>query len=121
VKEKCILIVNQDIVVASIMKHVLTDHNLDFKIAQHFSTVEEVLEKQHIDLIITDLIIDGLSTNEYISFLNKKLPNVPILVTSHMDHTSIKEEIELLGTTTFIPLPLKLSTLKTTLKNYLWS
>lgn len=119
-KKKCILIVNQDIVVATVMKQVLsTDDSLDFSIAQRFSMVKEMLEKQPVDLIITDLIIDGLSTNEYISFLNKKTPNMPILITSHMDQTAIKAEIELLGTTVFIPLPFKFSVLKTTLKKYL--
>lgn len=118
-EEKCILIVNQDLVIASIMQRYLIVDSLTFCIAQRFFEVEELLKKQNIDLIITDLVIDGLSTNEYIAFLNKKLPRVPIIVTSHMDHASIKAEIELLGITTFIPLPLKLSTLKNTVKHHL--
>ncbi|WP_299215081.1 response regulator [uncultured Dokdonia sp.] len=118
-EEKYILIVNQDIIVSSIMQRYLVADTLTFSLAQRFFEVEELLKKQNVDLVITDLIIDGLSTNEYIAFLNKKLPNVPIIVTCHMDHTSIKAEIELLGATTSIPFPLKLSKLKATLKHYL--
>lgn len=118
-EEKYILVVNRDLVVGSIIQRVLLIDNVTFTLAQYFSEVEELLKKKHIDLVITDLVIDGIATNEYIDFLNKKLPNTPILVTTHMDHRSIKSEIELLGITAYIPLPLKVSALKATIKEYL--
>ena len=106
--QKKVLIVHEDIDVCLLLQAIL---KVDFKItvvANSFAMVENYLESQSFEVVLTDVNIDGISRNQYIAYLNDKLPD--------MDQLIIEKELFNIGIEHFLDFPLTITELNQALK-----
>ena len=112
-----ILIVLEE-VVAKVLKNFVEVSGKMCSIASSFDEVELLLQRQNYDVIVTDLSVEGIYTNEYIDFLHKELPTAKLIVVTEMDHKNVKRDIEKLGVEEYITLPVDIRTLKDKIFKY---
>ena len=114
--QKKVLIVHEDIDVCLLLQAIL---KVDFKItvvANSFAMVENYLESQSFEVVLTDVNIDGISRNQYIAYLNDKLPDAKIVVITDMDQLIIEKELFNIGIEHFLDFPLTIPELNQALK-----
>lgn len=111
VSNKKILIVHEDLDVGLLLSSVLKGKYEKIELANTFSNVEEKVQSQPFDLVLTDVNIQGISRNQYITFLNDKLPHAKIVVMTDMDQQIIEKELFELGIEGFLDFPLTLGEL----------
>ena len=114
---KSILVVHEDKHVARLLCKLINNSNYEYHVASSFSEVEGCMEQHELQFILTDINIDGVSKNEYISFLKSQKEH--ILVVSSMDQETIRKQAMKLGAEQFINLPVSLRELQDTLSPFL--
>ncbi|WP_339656342.1 response regulator [uncultured Maribacter sp.] len=114
---KKLFIVHEDIDVCLLLQYIL---QVDFKttvVANSFGMVENYLESQSFEVVLTDVNIDGISRNQYIAYLNDKLPDAKIVVITDMDQGIIEKELFNIGIEQFFDFPLTITELSNALKS----
>tara|TARA_R110002051_G_scaffold302617_2_gene371092 strand:- start:782 stop:1246 length:465 start_codon:yes stop_codon:yes gene_type:complete len=117
VPPKKLFIVHEDIDVCLLLQYIL---QVDFKttvVANSFGMVENYLESQSFEVVLTDVNIDGISRNQYIAYLNDKLPDAKIVVITDMDQGIIEKELFNIGIEQFFDFPLTITELSNALKS----
>ena len=67
-----------------------------------------VIEKEHIDLVITDILMPIMDGYEFVSFLRENNPRLPILMITAKDDFSSKSKGFKLGTDDYMTKPVNL-------------
>ncbi|RZS99109.1 response regulator [Aquimarina brevivitae] len=112
-----VLIVLEDII-ANVLKNFVEASGKDCTIATTFDEVEQLIAANNYQLVVTELSVDGIFTNEYIDFLHQKLPEAKLIVVTQMEHQNVKDDIEQLGIEEYITLPVDIRTLKDKIFKY---
>lgn len=80
-----ILIVEDEKIVNNVLKTILETH-LDVKVYQAFDgeVACDLVINEHLDLIITDIVMPGVDGWEFIEYMNDIELNIPIIITSSL-------------------------------------
>ena len=103
-----ILIAEDDSSLLDIYQIVLEKENYTVFTAEDGMKAWEILEKQHIDLLITDIMMPHIDGCELISLLRQNNSNIPILMITVKDDFSSKSKGFLLGADDYMIKPVDL-------------
>jgi len=92
-----ILVVDDDQLVASFLKSYLTNHNYNVTTAPSGHLALEKLEKQPVDLVITDQSMPKMTGIELSKKVKILFPNIPIILSSGYGDEIIKQNIQDVG------------------------
>lgn len=114
--ENTILLVDEDPRTGAVLHHFFNHFFAGENYGMiHAATVPEALahlEREKIDLIITDLRLAGYSGLSLLARVRTKFPTLPVIVMSAYTNFMAEEDWKLLGATAFIPKPPELSRLR---------
>jgi len=116
-----IAIVEDSKVDAKILQNILMEEGITLFCMHNGSEMIEVLEKEDIDIIFTDInmpIMDGMLMTKKIRTM-KKFKNIPIISISSMAFTHELKKMELAGMNAAITKPIELNDVHMALKNFL--
>jgi response regulator RpfG family c-di-GMP phosphodiesterase len=116
--KKNILIV-LDSLYSSLLKNILPQNKANIFQASHYDEVEQLIDEHNFDILISNLAIDGVFINNYIQFLNEKLPYSIIIIVTEIKSKQIQKEISQLGIEEYVTLPIEPEILFNTIEKYL--
>lgn len=102
-----LLLVDDDFVVLSLLSNLFTD-KYDVIEKRSCSEALEYLNKEHVDCIVLDLVMEGVDGFGFLSTYNKaknKQPFVPVVVISSLDNIEARQKAFSLGAVDFIAKP----------------
>ena len=114
-----LLVVHKDAGIAYLLQQIIQTESTEVHTASSFEEVETKSQSHEFDVVVTDISVDGIFTNLYIDFLNKKYANAALIIVSDMDQPKLIKETESLGVEAFIGLPLDTQVLNATISKYL--
>ncbi len=117
--KKQVLIINNDVGVSYLLTKVLKLPEVKIITKNSYEDVNDIVEKQCFDLILTDALIDGTFMFEYIEELRSKFPDTRLVVMSEMNQQSIKNNLKIMGMDDFISLPFNPIKIKERISSYL--
>lgn len=100
-----ILIVDDDENIGSGLKQVLLESGYSVSTCQQASDALVELEKEHIDLVVTDIRLPGMSGVDLTKRILEKWADVPIIVMTGYSEIEIAVEVLKLGASDFIRKP----------------
>lgn len=113
--ENMILLVDEDPRIGAVLRHFFNHFFAGEKCGMvQAATVPEALahlEREKVDLIITDLRLAGYSGLSLLARVRTKFPALPVIVMSAYTNLMAEEDWKLLGAVAFIPKPPELSRL----------
>lgn len=93
-----VLVVEDEEILRHSLKLILNNAGLNVIISENGNEALEILQNDHVDLIITDMMMPGMYGTELISRIkqNKKLKNIPIIIQSGVDDSlELKKTLEM--------------------------
>lgn len=107
---KNVLIVDDDSVTRGLLSRVLKPHSKDFQVltAVNGKDAVEMINKEKINLIITDLQMPEMDGLQLILHINKNHPEIPVFVMTAFGNSEIKSKIDSLGTFKYFEKPLNI-------------
>lgn len=109
--ENTVLLVDEDPRIGAVLhhffKHFFAGENENYEMIQAATVPEalEHLEREKVDLIITDLQLAGYSGFSLLARVRTKFPALPVIVMSAYTNFMPEEDWKLLGAAAFIPKP----------------
>lgn len=111
-----ILAVDDDFASRLLLKKSLKDDSYDVTICESGEKALKILEKEKFDLVITDLIMDGISGLELLEEINKKDPELSsILLTGHASIETAIQTVRL-GASDYLLKPINVEELRIRVK-----
>ena len=114
-----ILLVDDDETGRNNLEHVLTREGYNVLTAASGTEAIELLSKQHFDLVITDLKMDGAGGMEVLEKTKAESPDTEVVIITGYATTPLAVEAMRKGSFHFLSKPLKIDELRTTAKQAL--
>lgn len=114
-----ILVVDDDPDIGQVLKMMLDFEGYTVKLLNRADTTEDMLDQQHFDLIILDMLIAGIKGTDVCAAIrqNRKFNKVPILMISALpDAMQVCLEA---GATAFISKPFEMNEILSEIRNIL--
>ncbi len=110
---KSVLIVDDDPVILTTIVNFLTTYSEDLELLRAGNGREalEVLERQQVDLLLTDLYMPGMDGFELLAHMVRSFSSVPVIVMSGYEVPEIGDEIERKGALHYLEKPFDFKTL----------
>ncbi len=107
---KKVLIVDDDSVTRGLLSRVLKPHAKEFEVltAVNGKDAIEVINKEKVNLIITDLQMPEMDGFDLILHINKKHPEIPVFVMTAFGDSEIKAKITAIGALKYFEKPLNI-------------
>ncbi|HSB06577.1 MAG TPA: response regulator [Thermodesulfobacteriota bacterium] len=111
---KTILIVDDEQRFLAVLATELRECSHDFCIltAENGDKALKILESAHVDLVLTDLKMPVMDGYELLRCMNKKYPNIPVIVMSFSLYPEVVTKLRDLGVSQCIEKPFSISLLK---------
>ena len=77
-----VLVVDDELALAELTHEILKSHGYEVFIANHAQQALSILEKNNIDLVITDVIMPDIDGYELASLIHQRYPKMPIQIIS---------------------------------------
>jgi len=119
-----LLIVDDEKTIVNIIKRVLCDDKYRFREAFEGEEAIEIVQKEHISLIILDIVLPGMSGYEVIGRLKQdvRTNNIPILISSgYTVDTNLLSQVDIHGAIPIIRKPIEPVELRSKVKKMLMS
>ena len=118
---KTVLVVDDDPVILTTIVNYLTAYSEDLELltASNGEQAVEVLEKQQVDLLLTDLYMPGMDGFELLAHMVRHSSSVPVIVMSGYEVPEIGGEIERKGALHYLEKPFDFQTLAATVSETL--
>lgn len=114
-----ILVVDDDIMMLQAIKHSLTDDGFEVTTAESCLDALEVVGKQKLDLIITDIMMPDISGLSLLSLLKEYyFSKVPVIIISSLDRVNVVVSSLGLGAVDFIAKPINMKELCKKVRKY---
>jgi len=91
---KSILIVDDDKDLRSILGDILTDEGYHIVLADSGEQALERLERQHVNLVLTDLKMPGMSGQQLFEACSRRFPSLPVVILTA--HGTVDEALEMI-------------------------
>ncbi len=98
---KKILVIDRDNFLISIFKAKFEELDMDFTEARNAKDGLSIIQNEKIDLLISEVLISGMSGTDMIREIKKNYPNLPIIIFSELGQGSDIEEVRSLGITDY--------------------
>ncbi len=110
---KKVLIVDDDSVTRGLLSRVLKPHSKDFQVltAVNGKDAIDIIRKQKINLVITDLQMPEMDGFDLMVFINKNYPEIPVFVMTAFGNSEIKAKIDMIGPIKYFEKPLNIDTI----------
>lgn len=120
--KKKVLIVDDDRVILKIITNALTQYNeLTVMTAMHGKDAIDLMDKEDIDMVVTDLYMPVLNGLQLLSYMNKNRPGIPVVVLTGHGSKEIEARVKALGEFQYFEKPLDVNVLAETLLKNLYS
>lgn len=114
-----ILIAEDDVMMMASIEYQLKKDGYNISKANNGSEAMAAFEKEHPDLVVTDIIMPHTSGLEFIGFIRSSYNNIPVLVLSALDEEDTVIEAFNLGADDFLTKPVKPGELSVRVKRLL--
>ncbi|GEM_PF-3304894 len=113
-KPSKILIVDDDREFLQTLKDAFLSHEKDIKLFLAGSVKEalKILKKEDIDLVISDLRMEGMDGLDLLNFVRKKMPHVPFILITAYGSPAIEIKAEKMGAVKYMTKPIILEELE---------
>jgi DNA-binding NtrC family response regulator len=119
---KKVLIVDDDRVILRIITNALKAYSeLTVITAMHGKEAIALLDKEEIDMVVTDLYMPVLNGLQLLSYMNKNFPGIPVVVLTGHGSKDIEARLKALGDFQYFEKPLDMNVLGETLIKTLYS
>jgi PAS domain S-box-containing protein len=108
---RTILVIDDDIAVSNLLRRILSGGGYRVLVASDGKMGVDVLERQPVDLVITDLVMPGQEGLETVSYLHEQRPNLPVIAISGAFGGSFLKAAGLLGAAATLGKPIAPETL----------
>lgn len=120
-KGKSLLVIDDDYDILELIEAMLSTCGLAVLSAINYSTAEQILSQQKIDVILTDLNLGSVKATSFIQQLKLKHKSIPVLLMSAMTNQSISREYVKQGFDAVVSKPLDSKLLLSTIIENLMS
>jgi CheY-like chemotaxis protein len=121
-QRKKVLIVDDDRVILRIITNALKEHaELEVLTALNGKEASDLLDREEIDMVVTDLYMPVLNGLQLLSHINRNHPGIPVIVLTGRGSKEIEARIKALGEFLYFEKPLDMNVLCETLLKTLYS
>ncbi len=106
-----ILIVDDEKITAFYLRDLLVGLECDVHLAQNGEEALEILEKQHLDIVITDLVMPGIDGFALVKRIKVKKPDLPVFVLTAHGNPEAARKAKALGADQFLMKPVSVEQL----------
>ncbi len=110
---KKVLIIDDDAVTRGLLFRVLKPHASYFQVltSDNGKNAIDIIRQEKVDLVITDLQMPEMDGFEFMAYLSKYHPEIPVLVMTAFGGADIQAKIEAIGPIQYFEKPLNIDTL----------
>jgi DNA-binding NtrC family response regulator len=120
--KKKVLLVDDDRVILKIITDALTQYSeLSVMTAMHGGDAISLMDKEDVDIVVTDLYMPVLNGLQLLSYMNKNRPGTPVIVLTGHGSKEIEARVKALGEFQYFEKPLDVNVLAETLVKTLYS
>jgi DNA-binding NtrC family response regulator len=120
--KKKVLIVDDDRVILKIITNALKQYSeLTVMTAMHGGDAIGLMDKEDVDIVVTDLYMPVLNGLQLLSYMNKNRPGTPVIVLTGHGSKEIEARVKALGEFQYFEKPLDMNVLAETLVKTLYS
>ena len=102
-----ILVVDDDPLTLKQLEHALESESYEVEAHENWETAFESIRKQAVDLVITDIVMPGMTGIEAIEVLKREFPTVPVFAISGVaDRSTLLRKASKLGALCVFDKPL---------------
>ncbi len=116
---KTVLIVDDDPGTRALIRRSLEPEHLELLVAGNGREALEILERQMVDLVLTDLYMPEVDGFELLATMLKRYPSVPVIVMSSSELPELGEELTRWGALRFLEKPFDYLTLAISVREIL--
>jgi len=109
-----ICLIDDDIYLRDALALALREHGFDVKLAPGAVAGLDLLEREHIDAVVTDMSMPGTSGVQLIAEARTRWPAMPIIAisgVSHVDGVSVIDSARVLGANALLAKPFRVAEL----------
>lgn len=114
---KTILIVDDDKGIVDLFKNILEPDGYAFKTAYNGIDALEIINTSHIDVVLSDIHMPGLSGVELLRAVKSKHKGLPIIMISGMATAITRDKVVKMGSLMFMEKPVSFELLRKTVKD----
>lgn len=107
------MIIEDDEAMRSLLEDFFEEEGFETDSASNGADALRILSKDHLDLIITDIRMPGLTGLDILPRLRRLKPEIPIIVMTAYGSEEVRLEALERGATTYLEKPIHLSQLRT--------
>lgn len=113
-----ILVIDDDREFLYLFKDLISRDDCNVQTATNGLTALEIMDKNKIDLVITDAIMPDTPIMSFICTLKKEYPKTPLILMSGIPENPLINNSMILGADEFIPKPINLKTILSAINKY---
>lgn len=111
--------IQEDIIILKILERLVKLNQYDCKAIQSLEILGIEDQQTNFDLIITDILFDGIAPLEFVAQVQEIIPHRNLLIVTNMGQDKIKKEIYALkGVNGFFSVPLDLDEIESIIQAY---
>ena len=113
------LVIQEDIIILKILERMISSKNFNCKAITSLAQLDIEDQQTNFDLILTDILFEGISPLEFISQVQEVILHKNLLVVTNMGQDNVKRKIlDLEGISGFFSVPLDLDEIETLIETY---
>lgn len=103
---KSALIIQQDLILLKVLERLLLSHSYSCKAIRKLDDLEMEDQTRDFDLIISDILFDGIAPLDFVPQLKEIIPHKSLLIVTSMGQKKIKQDlVKMSPVSGFLSLP----------------
>ncbi len=116
---KKVLVIQEDIIISKILERLVAVNNYSVRAIHSLQALNIEDQETNFDLIITDILFDGIAPLEFVAEVQEVIPHKELLIVTNMGQEKIKKEIYALkGISGFFSVPIDLDEIEAIIQAY---
>ncbi|MGE5401556.1 MAG: response regulator [Ignavibacteriales bacterium] len=111
-----VLVVDDDKKILEAFKYLMESENCEMIAASDVDEVMEKVQNKHLDMIITDFMLETKSSVELFTLIRKSQPEVPVVVMTGYPELISEKDVKMFGGNYLLTKPLELGKLRNVIR-----